>query len=210
MERNHDRNVCRKLGNCRLKMRREWTKQEEDFLEKWYNKKGVSYFANKLNRTEDSIKRKAQKMGLNAYICDRLYVKTIAKCFNCDSVVINRWILKYGLPFSIVTRGQLTCKLIEQEKFWKWAEEHANLIPWHKYERGTILPEPNWIKEHIREYAYKNNRKRISENDKLSVIFLRRKGYTFKQISKETSRTLDSVKHIWRAYEKVERTNHGR
>ena len=36
--------------------RRNWTEQEEAYIDKFYEKRGVSYLANKLNRTEDSVK----------------------------------------------------------------------------------------------------------------------------------------------------------
>jgi transposase len=183
-------------------MRKDWTPEEEAYLEKSYDKRGVPFIAKKLKRTKNSVKRKAQSMGMNAYIGEKLYVKALARCFDCDSSVINRWISKYNLPHSIVIRGQATCKLIEQDKFWKWAEQHQDLIPWSKYDIGTILPEPEWVRKKIREYSYKNNRKSISDYDILSVVSLRRKGYTFPQISKELGRTLDSVKHIWRSYNK--------
>ena len=179
-------------------MRREWTTDEEDYLERWYDKKGVPFIAKKLNRTKDSIKRKAQNMGLNAYAGEKLYVRSIAKCFNCDSRVINRWISNYGLPYSKVIRGQATCQLIEQKEFWIWAKENENLIPWNKYNQGTILPEPEWVKEKIRSYSYKNNRTPISDYDILNVASLKRRGYSFSQIAKEIGRTEESVKHIWK------------
>lgn len=127
-----------------------------------------------------------------------LYVKTIAKCFNCDSRVINRWINDYGLPYRIVQRGQATCKLISTKQFWKWVKEHSDLIPWSKYEKFSILPEPEWVDKMIKDYAVKNNRKRITHAEKQHVIWLRKQGKSFKEIALEMNRTIDSVKHIWR------------
>ena len=65
-------------------MGRKWTNEEVEYLEKFYNRRGVGYIAKKLNRTENSIKRKAQRLGYNAYVCEELYLSTIAKCFHCD------------------------------------------------------------------------------------------------------------------------------
>jgi len=183
-------------------MRKEWTSKEVTYLENSYDKRGVPFIAKKLNRSEVSIKRKAQSLSLNAYSGDKLYLRTFARCFDCDSRVINRWISDYGLQFSKVIRGQATCKLIDTEQFWIWAEEHQDLIPWNKYESGSLLPEPNWAKQKLKTYAYKNNRKSITRYDINSVVFLRKKGYTFPQIANELGRTLDSVKHIWRKYNK--------
>ena len=59
--------------------RRNWTEQEEAYIDKFYEKRGVSYLANKLNRTEISVKRKAQSLGNNPYVCEDLYNKNIAR-----------------------------------------------------------------------------------------------------------------------------------
>lgn len=177
---------------------RPWTQEEINYLEKWYEKRGTDYIAKKFNRTQYSIRRKAQSLGLNAYVCFELYVRTIADCFNCDSRVINRWIDKYNLPCRIVQRGQATCKLIDVKDFWKWAENNKDIIPWHKYELQTILPEPDWLKEAIRNNKIKNNRKPITSIEKARVYNMRNQGKSFKEIAAELNRTVESVKHIWR------------
>lgn len=179
-------------------MKRDWTSKEIKYLEKWYEKKGVPHIAKKLNRPCNSIKRKAQYLGLNAYVGEKLYLRTLANCFNCDSRVVNRWIEKYDLPYSKVKRGQTVFKQIEQLAFWKWAKDHQDIIPWSKYEKGTILPEPDWLRECIRNYTYKNNRKPITDTEKYLVISLREKGYSFEEISKQIGRTKNSVIHVWR------------
>ena len=185
-------------------MGRKWTEKEVEYLEKFYEKKGVSYIAKKLNRTAYSVKRKAQKLGHNAYVCEDIYVRMIAKCFNCDSRVINRWIDRFGLPCRTVQRGQTTCRLVSADKFWKWAMEHKDLIPWSKYERYSILPEPEWLDDTIKSYAIVNNRKRIDSMESQQIISLRRKGKSFEEISKITGRTVDSVKHVWRKRQGVD------
>ena len=179
---------------------RHCTKQEEEYIHKFYEKRGVSYLAKKLNRTEASVKRKAQSLGHNAYICEDLYIRTVAKCFNCDSRVITRWIEKFGLACRVVQRGKMTCRLIDPKVFWKWASEHKDLIPWSKYERLSILPEPEWVKESIKEYEKKNNRKHITDIEILYVVNYKKKGYSYKYIASELQRTEDSIKHIWRKY----------
>ena len=89
-------------------MGRKWTEKEVEYLEKFYEKRGVDYIAKKLDRTLYSVKRKAQKLGHNAYVCEDLYVRMIARCFNCDSRVVKRWIDHYELPCRTEKRGQAT------------------------------------------------------------------------------------------------------
>lgn len=185
-------------------MRKEWTEEEVAFLEKWYEKRGVQFFAERFGRTKESVKHKAQKLGLNAYVCEELYVKMVARCFNCDPSVVNRWIDMYGLPFRKVQRGQMACRLISTDNFWKWAKDHKNVVPWQKYERQSLLPEPEWLNECIKD-AVKNNRKKVSTLEINSVIYMRNRGKSFEEIANELGRTVDSVKHIWRKYGNVKK-----
>lgn len=177
---------------------KQWTQEEVNYLEKWYEKKGTDFIAKKLNRTKYSVRKKAQTLGYNSYVCAELYVRTVAKCFNSDSSVVNRWINKYNLPCKIIKRGKNTCKLINVETFWKWAENYKDIIPWQKYESQSMLPEPEWLKETIRGNKIKNNRKPITSIDKARVCNMRNKGKSFKEIAIELNRTVDSVKHIWK------------
>lgn len=183
---------------------RLWTQEEIDYLEKWYEKRGTDFIAKNLNRTKYSVRRKAQTLGYNSYVCAELYVKTVANCFNCDSSVINRWIDKYDLSYKTVKRGKNTCKLIDVKTFWKWAENHKDIIPWQKYESQSMLPEPKWLKETIRNNKTKNNRKPITSIDKIRVCNMRNKGKTFEEIAIELNRTVNSVKHIWKERNEVQ------
>lgn len=180
-------------------MRKEWTDKEVEYLEKFYNRRGVDYIAKKLKRTKNSVKRKAQRLGYNAYVCEELYLKTVAKCFNSDIAVVKRWIDKFGLPCRYVQRGQITCGLIDGKEFWKWADTHRDIIPWSKYERYTILPEPEWINSVMINYKVKSHRKRITQQEKSYVIYQRKSGHSFKEIAESLGRTEDAVKHIWRS-----------
>ena len=163
-------NLCTpKEGN-----RREWTQEEEDYLEKYYEKRGSDFIAKKFNRSKQSIKRKAQSIGVNAYVGTELYVKQISYAFNCDSRVINRWIDKLGLPCREFYRGQTKFRTIDVKKFWKWAENHKDIVPFNKYERYSLLPEPVWIRDAMKNNMNNNHRKSISSYDKMTVIRMKK------------------------------------
>lgn len=177
-----------------------WTEEEIAYLESKYDKQGVDHIAKKLNRSKTSIKRKANSIGINAYVGENPHVKTFAYCFNCDSRVINRWIDKFGLPCKKIHRGKSTYKTINVKQFWKWAETHKELIPWAKYEPYSLSPEPKWLREIIKEYnAIKaNHRTPITHYDKSTVVRMVMKGYTDEEIALELNRTVESVRHIYR------------
>ncbi len=186
------------LTNVRESESIPWTEEDIMYLEKYYERRGADYVAKHVKRTVHAVRRKAQELGLNAWATEDLYIRTMATCFNCDSSVINRWINDFGLPAFTVQRGQLKCKLIAVKDFWKWAEFHKEIIPWEKYEKGSVLPEPKWLPKTIKEYSVQNNRKRISYWDVRTVVKMKQEGYTDKEIAENLNRTLSSVKHIWR------------
>ena len=45
-------------------MQRKWTKDEEEYLRKWYGKKTTEEIKNHLNRTVNSVRRKADSLGI--------------------------------------------------------------------------------------------------------------------------------------------------
>ena len=176
-----------------------WTEKEIHYLEKNYEKKSSRDIACKLRRSINSVRRKAQSLNLNTFASEDIHVKTMAACFDCDSRVINRWI-DHGLPCRAIKKGKTTFKLISVDKFWKWAENHKDLIPWQKYERLSLLPEPKWLDETIKSYEFKNNRKPITTSEINRVVRLKNQGKTHKEIAEELERTPEAIKHIWRGW----------
>lgn len=190
-----------KLTTTNIKsVRRAWTDEELDYLERNYTKRSCTFIAKKLKRSLVSIKRKASTLGLNAYIHDEVHVKTMACCFNADSRMVNRWIDKFGLPCKRTKRGNAEFRTIDIATFWKWAKDHQEIIPWSKYEMYSLPPQPEWLKDAIKQYneTQKNHRKHITGIEKQTVMRMKSLGYSDKEIAQELNRTVESVKHIWR------------
>ena len=176
-------------------MRREWTDWEVKYLEKKYVGQSVERTAERLNRSVNSVKRKAAKLDLNHYT-NFLSAKVVAKCFGSDVSVVIRWINKFDLPCKKVICGNQTRYLIENEKFWKWAENNKNIINWGKYERQSLLPEPDWLREAIRNYNTPNTREKYTDDDIVKIRVLLSKGLSYEEIAKETGRTYYGIDHL--------------
>lgn len=181
--------------------RRNWTEKEDNYMFSKYTKQAVAITAERLNRSIPSVKHRAAKLGLNHYL-DNLGAKTIAKCFNVDYSVVKRWIEKYDLPFDRIKHSKNFKYDIDVLKFWKWAEKNKEIINWSKYERRSLAPEPEWVKNEYSSYKNVNSRKRITEDEIQKVKRLWMKGYSNKEISDEMKRSIDSIKHIIRKMEK--------
>lgn len=154
--------------------------------------------AKKLNRSIPSVKGKARKLGLNNYYGERISAKTLAKCFHSDIRVILRWIDKFDLPCKKVELDNQTRYSIDPVEFWKWAENHKDIINWKKYERETLFPEPSWINYEWKKDNGKpeRHRNRITDLEKAAIKGMMRKGMGNKEIAKEINRTYYATVHI--------------
>ena len=160
-------------------MRREWTDKEVKYLNNRYLKQSVETTAKRLNRSIPSV-------------------KTLAKCFHSDIRVILRWIDKFDLPCKKVELDNQTRYSIDPVEFWKWAENHKDIINWKKYERETLFPEPSWINYEWKKDNGKpeRHRNRITDFEKAAIKGMMRKGMGNKEIAKEINRTYYATVHI--------------
>lgn len=178
-------------------MRKEWTEGEITYLKRRYLVQPVRTTAVKLDRSEVSVKNKARRLGLSHYN-DELNAKTVASCFGCDISVVIRWIKKFGLPCKKVHCSSQIRYIIDTDKFWKWGEENKNIINWSKYEKRSLCPEPDWLKEEISKYTGSKRGERYTEAEKNKIRTMLKRGYTHKQIAEETNRTYNGISHLCR------------
>ena len=193
--------VENQIANAGLK----WSNKEIAYVLRYYDKIKLKDMAKHLGRTVPAVKHKMRDLELNIFL-DDVFIKTLADNFHSDSRVVQRWI-RYGLPFIRKGNGR---KAIDIEVFWKWAETHKEMIPFHKYERGSLPPEPKWLKDVlIRSYDNKKHRARITETEIQYVLSMHERGMTYAEIAESLGRTLHSVKWIARKeYNKRNKEGH--
>lgn len=182
--------------NAAPSTKRRWTAAEELYLTRNYLARDLSWISKKLNRTEESLRRKAERMDICIYGREEISAKTLAACFNSDIRVIKRWKEKFNMPCKTVRRGQAVFFLIDVDKFWIWANKNKQHINWSKYELMSLPPEPDWVKKEKNTYDKVKGRTPISETDISMIHSLVRRGFTYKEIGKKIGRTETSVKHI--------------
>lgn len=127
-------------------MAQRWTDREIRYLESKYLNQAVSITAKRLNRTERAVVKKALDMGLSK-VHDVLSVNKLAECFNVTHKVVMKWINQYDLPCRKFKCSCCTKYMIDLENFWKWAEQHKDIINWTKYDYMTLALEPEWVRQ---------------------------------------------------------------
>lgn len=178
-------------------MRREWTSAEETYMNRRYLSQPVEVTAEKLGRTKMSVIRKASKMKLNHYSTE-LNAKSLARSFCCDCSVTIRWIKKYGLKSKEIKCSNQTRHLIMVEDFWAWAEENKEKINWSKYQRYSLVPEPEWVKDAIREYKTPKAGKKFTQQEIVLVKNLLKRDLTYRQIAEQMGRSYYSISRLCR------------
>ena len=176
---------------------RKWTEKEIRYLEKAYSKHGADYIAKKLHRSICAVRKKQQFLGLHSYFTENPSVYTVAGCFSSAPQTITRWI-RMGLPCIEVKRGSKIVRHIRVEDFWTWAKQNTSIIPWHKYERYSLNPEPEWLDEvYQKRWEKKNHHAPWTLSEIREIVRLHENGMSYTELAKKTGRTERAVKHIY-------------
>lgn len=183
-----------------VKNSRHWTKEERDFLEDKWGITSVSYIAKKLSRTQNSVICKAYKMKLGSKTLadDSITFNELLKALGQQgsySWLRDRYINKNGLP--VKKKGKYL--KIKIDDFWKWAEQHKQILNFSHFEENTLGKEPYWVKDKRKAdlknpRKVNNNRPWTEEDDALLIQKTKTCRYTYKDLSKDLKRTENAIK----------------
>lgn len=176
---------------------RRWTKKEESYLEKKYGMYSVPHMAKSLNRSQSSVYSKIAHMNL----CQEgLSAEIIAKCFKVNNSVVLRWINDIGLPARKIESEYRTARyLIDPKEFWKWANIHKDEVNWNKYEKKTLLPEPDWVYGSLPKPKRTSNRK-YTKFEIAKIKMMRQRNESFSRIAKELDASYNSIRYFCNRY----------
>ncbi len=78
--------------------KRYWTAEEEKYMNKYYLRQLNKRTAKALNRTVESVRKKAARMGINTYYDGYLSARVLGRCFSTNERAVKRWVEKFNLP----------------------------------------------------------------------------------------------------------------
>ena len=183
----------------KLRAGKAWTTEEMDYLENKWGRVTVSSIAKKLRRTETSITLKAQRMKLGSRLAGE-YVTfnellTALGLQGSYSWLRDKYINKNGLPAK--RKGKYL--IIKIDDFWKWAEQHKQILNFCHFEENMLGKETEWVKEKRKAdlsnpRKVNNNRPWTKEDDALLIQKTKSCRYTYKDLSKDLRRTENAIK----------------
>ena len=173
--------------------RREWTAEEEKYMNKYYLRQPTKRTAKALDRSIESVRKKAIQMGINSYYDGYLSAHVLAECFSTNTQVVKRWVEKFNLPAIKVKEAKRIRLQIDPEKFWKWANSHRDVINWSGYDLCSILPEPRWVEFEQARYKTKRHCCNFTENEVVQIKHMLHRGMAYKEIAAALGRTERSI-----------------
>lgn len=200
---------------------RSWSNEEINYLEDKWGVMTIPFIAKNLNRSIDSIKNKAYKIGLERHLHCREEI-TINQLFialgigGSYSYSLNKMI-NYGLPVVQKVTIKRVYKMIKIDKFWIWAEENRNILNFAKFERGILGKEPDWVEEKrkadkLNPSKASHNRRWSKEEENLLISKVKSNRYTYSDLSRDFNRTENAIKRRLQdlkvPYRPVPRDNH--
>ena len=181
--------------------RREWTKEEVEYLDERWGQVSLNGICKKLNRSINSVKLKAQRMGLTnpAEHFDGLTMHQLSIAIGTPYTTMKTWIKTHGFP----ARRKVFCKELEvwvvrYDEFWNWAEKNKSRINFAKFEPLAIGPEPEWVKDKRDADILRNKKPHNtpwSEQDDSKLLdLISHYNYSYSEIAIKLNRTEAAVK----------------
>ena len=107
------------------------------------------------------------------------------------------WIEKRGFPIYTKKVRNASFRVVKIDEFWKWAEEHKELLDFSRFEENILGKEPEWAKEKRRLDKEKNRKYKTSpwtktEEEQLKFL-LRQQKYTYNEIAQKLGRNEGAI-----------------
>jgi hypothetical protein len=184
-------------------MRKQWTKEEIEFLQENIGRYKLSTIASMLGRTENSVLLKMKRLGIsNTKEQIGMYtLGELAQLLGVDRNIVQGWVERHGLK-AICKTPRLKRKFyfVDAEEFWKWAKKNKEKINFQQIEPNSIPPEPDWVKEERKKnFSYKKRMYKhwtTKEDEQLQQLFMQ--GLSYKEIGKILGRNSISVEKRFR------------
>lgn len=183
------------------KAKRKWTREEEYLLQDKWGEVSIKGLSKTLGRSENAIIVRAQRMGLGAHlhadhrVTANQLLLAIYGGKQQGGWTMNRWI-ENGLPVKKHRVKNNNFKVVDIDDFWKWAEQHKELVDFSRMEENTLGKEPEWAKAKRRidiQERFNTNPWTPTE-DKRLIYLLDQYKYTYDDLCKEMNRTEGAIK----------------
>lgn len=179
----------------------KWTNEELEYLELNYGTKPVKKIAEHLNRSIRAVTERALIEGYGAFTENGDYITffQLIKAFGLKNSYRNYykwWVVQNELPVMRKTVINSKVVVVKLKEFWKWAEQHKDLVNFSKLEENLLGAEPAWVKAKRRDdyINYKPRFNRWTDFDIAKLKLMISQGKTYADVAEVIDRSYESVK----------------
>ena len=176
---------------------RSWSAEEIAYLEEKWGVTSIPAIANKLNRSINSIKCKAQKLGLGRFYHQGEYVTLhqliIAIGQKQNYSYLNERLERDGFPIKYKNMINDKVKVVYIKEFWEWTKINQSKIDFSNFEENMLGPEDEWVKvkrknDKLKKKTFKTTPWTAQEDRRLEQELNKYK-YSYKELSEMFNRT---------------------
>ncbi|PPK77543.1 hypothetical protein BXY41_11682 [Lacrimispora xylanisolvens] len=184
-------------------MKRNWSHEDESYLEEKWGTISVKGIAKKLNRTETAVVLKSQRMGLGAFLDAGDYVTwnqlqtALGLGKSSSGYKMISWVKNRDFPIHTKRIRSNSFKIVFLNEFWVWAEKNQTFLDFSRFEPLALGEEPAWVQGKRRHDC--ENRRRIktipwsaAEDNKL-IRLVKKQQYGVQALSKLMGRTEGAI-----------------
>lgn len=180
---------------------KHWSEDEIKYLKDNYDTKPPRLIANKLNRTQESVRVMIKKLNLSAYSvsnCDYITIWQLSSMINVTALTINNWINTYD-DFPVVNKKYYSHvhKLIIFYEILPWLSNHQDLFNTIHMEKYVFGEEPEWLinkRKHDKLTIPKNSKLRYTSQECNMIMNLYKRGQSYNDIAKVLNRSPIAIK----------------
>jgi transposase-like protein len=181
---------------------RHWTAEENDYLQDKWGVISIKGIAKHLGRSVNAVKLKAQRAGLGDARMNfgGITVCQLGRALGREYSIMKNWITRYGMPAKRkIFASEHRVLIISYEDFWKWAEQHKELLNLAKLEPNLLGPEPDWAKTKRKADKMRSQRTWLStawtnQEDQRLLQLVRLPKITYPELAKQLNRSEPSIR----------------
>ena len=183
-------------------LRRNWTKQEEEYLIENWGTLSVGTIAKNLNRSENAVVVRKCRLGLGSFLESGEYITwnqlhIALGIGTADVYKMISWVRNRGFPIHTKRVNNNSFKVVYLDEWWVWAEKNRDFLDFSKFEENLLGKEPQWVKEKRRHDVEKKHKYITTpwtktEDEKL-LFLVAKQNYTYDDLSKILRRTNGAI-----------------
>ena len=131
---------------------KNWTPEEEAYLQDKWGTLSVSTIAKSLGRSIDAVIVRSQRLGLGSHLASDVRISVnqlMLALYQADTGSTGytmHKLIREGLPVKTHKVKTKSFRVIDIDEFWKWAEDHKEFLDFSKFEEYSLGKEPDWVK----------------------------------------------------------------